>query len=88
MDDSFEIFSHWAKLSLERYLQLPTGYIDLKCKLKTTCLWNKVFHVQGRSLKCMDFLTHINIRSPVVKAVKLMACNSATSPLKISSYIR
>ena len=46
---------------------------------------SKVFHVQGRFLKCKDFLTHINIRSPVVEAVKLMACNAAPSPLKISS---
>ena len=35
---------------------------------------SKVFHVQGHHHTGTDFLTHINTRSPVVKAVKLMAC--------------
>ena len=54
-------------------------------KNNDSLIHTKVFHVQGRFLKCKDFLTHINIRSPVVEAVKLMACNAAPSPLKISS---
>ena len=45
----------------------------------------KVFHVQGHQHTGTDFLTHINTRSPVVKAVKLMACRQAKSSLKIPS---
>ena len=46
---------------------------------------SKVFHVQGHHHTGTDFLTHINTRSPVVKAVKLMACRQAKSSLKIPS---
>ena len=45
-----------------------------------------MFHVQGHHHTGTDFLTHLNTRSPVVKAVKLMACRQAKSSLKIPSW--